>query len=115
MSLYDKRIPLKYQPLFNGKSAQENYTIQKKRIKYERELENNIYSSIMSMIDGSAGELERDMANNVGLCLERVFAGGEIHPEELKHMSFSKTLAIGLGTAIGSIPGLLLDDILEDE
>lgn len=110
----------------NGKSAEENYLEQKRKIheriemrrkleECKRQIEDETFQAIMIALEQSAGKLESEVANDVVNSIQAAFAGGSIHPEALTNKTFSSEIAIALGKALGQAPFKLLDEIFKDE
>lgn len=118
--MINRKMPARYWAQLNGKTAQENYKEQKAIIlrelevkELEKQMEQEIFVSMMSAIDNGASALEQDVAQNVVNSIEATFSGGGIHPERLN--SFSKQIAIGLGKALGDAPFKMLEDLLHED
>lgn len=102
-----KKIPNKFRAQLNGKTATENYKIQKNELLFElkkRELEEYIRRAeeeemflFMKTMEDNAAALEQDAAEDLADDFISCFDGGSIKAERLKNRTWAAQLGMIAG------------------
>ena len=121
-------MPDRYYYQQNGKSAYENYRIQKQRIREGimdlyteqriqealKEIQRLYEEAAIFSIEQSIDEAANVFADHMISCIDGTFSGGSINPGSMKNKSFAVMLGAALGRAIGQAPEKLLEDLYKD-